>query len=170
MAGLASPMPTSFEGGRLKCTDERVREINRALLLGRTSRAVAEKFGVGIWVLRKHRQRCLPYRKARAPKPTTVQEKLAALSREMWRLQILAECGEQVGGALAVVRQRQSLLEPEARMSGLLDATHKKLIMSNRAPEGDFAVEFGCAPMPLWTGLSQTASRPRVIKPSPSVG
>ncbi|MGB2621022.1 MAG: hypothetical protein WA857_21860 [Candidatus Acidiferrum sp.] len=67
---------------------------------------------------------------------------MAELKRELWRLQLLAEAGENVSGALQVVRQRQSLLELEARTAGLLDATHKKLILNNRPPSGDFEVVF----------------------------
>ncbi len=126
----------------LICTDERIREINREMLLGRTSRAVAEKFKLGIWITRSHRKKCLPYRKPNAKPAVTVVEQMEELKRELWRLQLLAEAGENVSQALAVVRQRQSLLELEARSLGQLDPLHKKLLLANKAPEGEYEVVF----------------------------
>jgi hypothetical protein len=141
------------------CSNERVREINRAMLLGLTTKAVVEKFGLNTWTARQHRKKCLPYRNPRVPKKAaeTIPEQVAELKRELWRLQLLAEAGENVSGALAVVRQRQSLLELEARSQGLLDATHKKLLMAGRQVEGDYKVEF-------------IAGRPRTVPVEASEG
>jgi len=111
------------------CIDEHVKEINRAILGGnQPPKAIAERFGFAFWQVKDHRRKHLPWRNPKRPAPVTVEEQMVDLKLELRRLQVLAECGENVGGALAVVRQRQSLLELEARMGGLLDATHKRLL------------------------------------------
>jgi len=71
----------------------------------------------------------------------TVAEQLEDLKFELYRLQILGECGELESGAIAAVNARRSLLELEARLEGKLDATHRKLL-SATAPEGDYEVVF----------------------------
>ncbi|MGB7614370.1 MAG: hypothetical protein WBL56_17585 [Candidatus Acidiferrum sp.] len=112
------------------------------MLHGQPTSAVAAKFGLNLWTARAHRKKCLPWRNPQVPKEEGIAAQMAELKRELWRLQLLAEAGENVSGALQVVRQRQSLLELEARTAGLLDATHKKLILNNRPPSGDFEVVF----------------------------
>jgi hypothetical protein len=124
------------------CSDERKKEINLAMLHGQTTKAVATKYGLNLWTARNHRKKCLPWRNPREKAAESVPEQMAELKRELWRLQLLAECGENVAGALAVVRQRQSLLELVARTNGLLDASHKKLALQSRPPAGDCRVEF----------------------------
>jgi hypothetical protein len=121
---------------------EKCKEINRALLGGKTCRAVSREFGVSWQVIRRHRSKCLPWRSPKAKQPETVEEKMADLNLELKRLQFLAEAGESVREALAVVRQRQSLLELEARAGGLLDPTHKKLMLANKPPTGKFTAVF----------------------------
>ncbi len=124
------------------CSDERSKEINKALLNGQTVKQVAAKFGLNLWTARNHRKKCLPWRSPRLLKGESVEEQMDELKRELWRLQLLAEAGENVSAALAVVRQRQSLLELEARAAGMLDATHRKLIVQNRPIDGDYKVVF----------------------------
>ena len=69
-------------------------------------------------------------------------EKLADLEFECRRLQALAEAGEDIGRAINAVTARRQVLELEMRTTGKLDATHSKLMMATRAPEGDYEVEF----------------------------
>ena len=123
------------------CVHEKVKEINVALLSGQMVKATSVKYGLKRWTLTQHRRKHLPWRNPKAAPAVTVQEKLEELGLDLRRLQLLAECGEDVGKAVAVVRQRQSLLELEARMGHLLGATHKKLLPAT-AIEGDYAVEF----------------------------
>jgi hypothetical protein len=71
-----------------------------------------------------------------------VKEQLEDLKFELRRLQVLGECGESVTGAIAAVNARRQVLELEARLSGLLDAHHKKLILNSQQPTGDYEVTF----------------------------
>ncbi len=79
------------------CSHERVKEINKALLSGQTGKATARKFGLVYDTLRSHWHNCLPWRDRHA-KPVTTDEKLQDLGLEMRRLQVVAECGENVLG------------------------------------------------------------------------
>lgn len=119
----------------------RLRTLNTWLLTGRTVRQVVEEFGVGEWAVRKHQKQCLPYKGAYPKKPTTWEGRMEELRLELWRLQLLGEYGMPVANALAVVRERKSLLELEMRSEGKLDATHRKLMLNSK-PAGEFEVRF----------------------------
>ena len=123
------------------CTHEQIKGINRALLSGWPPRAVAKKFEVNVWSVRKHYRKHLPWRHRLARPAETCDEQMADLKLELRRLQILAECGDDISEALKVVRQRQSLLELEMRAEHRLGATHSKL-MPKGQPEGDYVVTF----------------------------
>jgi hypothetical protein len=123
------------------CTHERVKEINRALLSGWAPKAVADKHGVNVWSIRKHYRKHLPWKHRAARPAETTEEQMADLKLELRRLQILAECGDNVSEALKVIRQRQSLLELEMRSEHKLGATHEKL-MPRAKPAGNFKVTF----------------------------
>src|SRR5271168_5025572 len=109
------------------CTHDKIKEINRALLGGWTVKSVAVKFELNLWSARKHWRRHLPWKDRHARPAGTVDEQMEDLKLELRRLQILAECGDNVLGPLTVLKQRQSLLELEMRKEHLLGATHKKL-------------------------------------------
>jgi hypothetical protein len=125
----------------LVCLDDRVKEMNRLLLNGWPPKTVGRKFGINAWTMRNHRKRHLPWRH-RSQKPgETIEEQRKDLKYELERLQVLAQCGDDVTEALRVIKARQSLLELQMRGEHLLGATHSRL-MPARKPEGDFVVEF----------------------------
>ncbi len=124
------------------CRHERHKEIDLALLEMREPvKILAQKFGLSWWVLKAHRTNHLPWLNRRKP-AETVPEKMAELSLELQRLQKLAELGENVTKALAVLRQRQSLLELEMRM-GHQVSSHRKLLPAKPMDgEESYRVEF----------------------------
>jgi len=124
------------------CSHKDAREINRRVLTGRQIKDTANEFGLNRGTLYAHMRNHLPWRSARAKPGETVAEKMADLDFELRRLQVLAECGEKIGPAIQAVTARRSLLELQMRSEGLLDATHRKLIMSNRPMDGEFKVIF----------------------------
>jgi hypothetical protein len=124
------------------CSDARYKEINRRLLCGGRIKKTAMEFGFSPGQVQWHKRHHLPFRNSFGPKAATAQEKLEELEYELARLQVLAECGESVGGALRVIVAKRSLLELQLRKEGFLDATHRKLMMASRAPAGEFEVQF----------------------------
>jgi hypothetical protein len=124
------------------CSNSRAKEINRWLLLGRQGPDVATEFGFKAQTIRWHLRNHLPWRSRRAPKPETIMEELDVLEFELRRLTVLASCGEAIGGAIQALTARRALIELRARLEGKLDATHKKLALASRAPEGEFEVVF----------------------------
>ncbi len=124
------------------CSHPRVKEINRLILTGVPVTKVAKAAGICRPTLWNHRTKHLPWRPAGGPKPVTVQEQLEDLKFELHRLQILGECGEPVSGAIQALNARRMVVELQARMEGRLDATHRKLMLASRPPEGDVEVVF----------------------------
>jgi hypothetical protein len=124
------------------CAHEKFRDINRLLLTHGQIKAVAVEFGLNRGTVFNHLRHHLPWRSRRHPKAVTVQEQLELLQFELRRLQVLAECGESIGGAVAALRERRAVLELSARLEGKMDATHRKLFLSARPPEGDYEVVF----------------------------
>jgi transposase-like protein len=124
------------------CSNAKAREVNVRLLRGARVKDTAREFGLSYQMVRHHRRYCLPWRSVRTPKPVTCEEQLEALKYELARLQVLGEAGESISGALAAVRERRAVLELEMRVGGKLDATHKKLLLNSKAPEGDYEVIF----------------------------
>ena len=112
------------------------------LLNDSTVGAVAKQFGFDPQVVGNHLRKHLPWRSRRAPRPQTVLEELELMDLELRRLMILAECGQSIGGAIQALTSRRAVLELKARLQGGLDATHRKLALASRAPEGDFEVVF----------------------------
>jgi hypothetical protein len=124
------------------CSDARAREINRWLLTGRRGSDTAREFGFEAQTIRWHRRRHLPYRNPKFGKPETIHERLEELNYELARLQVLAECGEKISGAIQAVRERRAALELAMRFEGRLDATHRRLLRATQPLEGDYKVEF----------------------------
>jgi hypothetical protein len=124
------------------CSNPRAKEINRWLLTGRQMGETAKEFGFNRMTMAYHRRKHLPYRSERAPKAVTVVEQLAELKYELDRLRVLAETGEPIGAAISAVTAKRAVLELEARLAGLMDAHHKKLILNSQQPAGDYRVEF----------------------------
>ena len=124
------------------CSNARAKELNRWLLTGRQVSAVAKEFGFNVQAIRWHRRNHLPYRSRWEKKPVTVSEQLEELKYQLDRLRVLAETGEPIGVAIQAVTAKRMVLELEARLEGKLDATHKKLALASRVPEGNFRVEF----------------------------
>jgi hypothetical protein len=94
--------------------------------------------------VQNHRTKHLPYRPQNFRKAESVGQQLEDLRFEAQRLQALGECGVNVSHAVTALRERRQILELEARMSGSLDATHKKLINASKDPTGgtDYEVIF----------------------------
>jgi hypothetical protein len=124
------------------CRNPRVKEINRWLLLGRTEKEAAAEFGFKPGILAWHKRKHLPWRSRRRVKVVTIQEQLEEMKFELTRLQVLGQCGESIGGAIQALRERRAVVELEARLEGRLDATHRKLMLAARPPEGDYEVIF----------------------------
>src|SRR5271156_4945911 len=125
------------------CSHEKVSEINWRILTGRQIVETAKEFGINRGNLYSHMRNHLPWRTSRRkPAPETIEEKFAELEFELSRLRALALCGEKVGEALRVVTAQRNLLELEMRKGGLLDASHKKLILNAAAPTGDVEVVY----------------------------
>lgn len=124
------------------CADPRSRTINRLLLTGVSLKKVAEKLGINRATLTHHRQKHLPYKPERRPKPRNVREELEELKYELARLAVLGECGESVSQAVIALREKRQLLELQMRSEGELDATHRKLMLANRPAGGNFEVVF----------------------------
>jgi hypothetical protein len=122
------------------CSDERVKEINKRLLLGRQITTTAKEFGFNAQTMRYHRQKHLPWQRKDTPKPETTEAKLRQLEYEFARLRALAECGERVGEALRVLVAQRNLLELMLRREGQLDATHRALVP--QPADGEFEVIF----------------------------
>ena len=125
------------------CVHEKHKEIDLALLeMKAPVKMLADKYGLKRWVLKEHRRKHLPWRNPKTKPAETITEKMAELSLEMKRLQFLAELDVNVTKALAVVRQRQSLLELEMRM-GHVVSSHRKLLPA-KPIDGDesYRVEF----------------------------
>lgn len=123
------------------CSHEKVRDINRHLLTQGQVAKVAREYKLCQGTVWNHFKKHLPWRRQRRAEAVTVREQLEDLKFELRRLQILGECGESVGGAIAALNARRQVIELEARLEGKLDAHHKKLIL-NRPPESDFEVTF----------------------------
>ena len=124
------------------CSHEKAKDINRLLLTRGHVSAVARDFKLCRGSVWNHFKKHLPWRLSRRPKSVTVREQLEDLKFELYRLQVLGECGESVGGAIAALNARRQVIELEARLEGRLDATHKKLMLASRPPEGEFEVVF----------------------------
>jgi len=124
------------------CTHKEHKEIDRALLEMREPvKLLAEKFGLKWWSLKEHRKNHLPWLNKRKP-AETIAEKMTELGLELQRMQKSAELGENVAKALAVLRQRQSLLELEMRM-GHMVSSHRKLLPAKPMDgEESYKVEF----------------------------
>jgi hypothetical protein len=124
------------------CSHEKARDINRLLLTRGQVKAVALEFGLNRGTVFNHLRKHLPWRSRRHPKPATIAEKLEQLEFELRRLQVLAESGESIGAAIQALNARRAVVELEARLEGRLDATHRKLMMAARPPEGNLEVIF----------------------------
>jgi hypothetical protein len=124
------------------CVNDKVRVINRRLLMGGRTKAIAAEFGIRLQSLSWHKKRHLPWRSRFAKEPVTVEEQLAFLKLELRRLQILAECGEPIGGAIRAITARRQVLELEARLDHKLGATHRKLFPAEHDLKEDFEVVF----------------------------
>jgi hypothetical protein len=126
------------------CTHAKRIEIDRHLLEGKSTSMVAKAAGLSEKSVRAHRTLHLPWRPQHFRKAESVGEQLADLRFEAQRLQALGECGVNVSHAVTALRERRQILELEARMSGSLDATHKKLINASKDPTGgtDYEVVF----------------------------
>jgi hypothetical protein len=124
------------------CSNPRGKEVNRWLLTGRQITETAKEFGFKPATLSWHRRNHLPWRSRRAPKPQTIMEELELMEFELRTLTVLSQCGEPIGSAIQALTARRAVLELRARLEGRLDATHRKLALANRAPEGDFEVVF----------------------------
>jgi hypothetical protein len=124
------------------CSHEKAKDINRLLLTRGHVSAVAREYKLCRGSVWNHFKAHLPWRLQRRPKSVTVREQLEDLKFELLRLQVLGECGESVGGAIAALNARRQVIELEARLEGKLDAHHKKLILNSQQPAGDYRVEF----------------------------
>ena len=124
------------------CVHEKRKEIDLALLTATASlTSLVEKFSLQRWVLKEHRRKHLPWISPRRKPAETITEKMEELSAELKRLQVLGELGMSVTKPLAVLRQRQSLLELEMRM-GHMVSTHRKQLPAKAIDEGSFEVKF----------------------------
>jgi hypothetical protein len=124
------------------CSHEKARDINRLLFTRGQITAVARAYDLNRGTVFNHLRKHLPWRSRRRPRPVSVQEQLEDLKYELHRLQVLGECGESISGAIQALRERRAVVELQARLEGRLDATHRKLLLAARPPEGDFRVEF----------------------------
>jgi hypothetical protein len=124
------------------CSDARLQQINLRLLNGARIGVMAREFGWSYGTVRHHRRFCLPWRHARTPAAVTCDEKFAELEYELRRLTLLGECGMNVAGAIAGVRERRHLLELQMRKEHLLGATHNKLFPAKRDVDEDMEVIF----------------------------
>jgi hypothetical protein len=122
------------------CSDPRIREINRGLLLNRRTKDLAVEFGYSAQTLRWHREHHLPWKKRGTPAPVTTEEKLKDLEYQFLRLQALGECGERIDQALKPLVALRALLELQLRREGRLDGTHRPLVPD--PVEGEFEVVF----------------------------
>jgi hypothetical protein len=123
------------------CSHVKAKEINRRLLLGQQVPEIADEFHFNRQTLRYHRRKHLPWWKHGRP-AVTMTEQLDQLNYELRRLQILAECGEEIGRAVQAVTARRQLIELQARLGGKLDATHKKLMLNSTPIEKSYRVVF----------------------------
>jgi transposase-like protein len=124
------------------CSHEKARDINRLLLTRGQITAVAREYGLNRGTVFNHLRKHLPWRSRRHPRAVTVEEQLEEMKYELRRLQVLGECGESIGGAIQALRERRAVVELEARLAGLTDSTHRKLLLASRPPEGDYKVIF----------------------------
>jgi hypothetical protein len=118
------------------------RNINKHLLCGTPMTVLSRASKIPVEALARHLHNHLPWRKPNFRKAVTIGEQLEDIKFELSRLQILGECGDNVTGAIAALRERRSVLELEARLGGEMDTSHKKMILNNQRPEGDFEVVF----------------------------
>lgn len=113
------------------CCRRDAKEINRAILTHGQLRKIARAHKLNVAVVFNHAKKHLPWRHRLSKKePETLQEKLADLSFELRRLQVLGECGEKVGPAVQALNARRTLLEFEARLEGYLDPAAKKALLN----------------------------------------
>jgi hypothetical protein len=112
------------------CSRKDAKEINRAILTHGQLRKIARAHGLNVSVVFNHAKKHLPWRHRLSKKEAvTIAEKLADLSFELRRLQVLGECGENVSRAIQAVNARRTLLEFEARLEGKLDPAGKKALL-----------------------------------------
>ena len=125
------------------CSSKDARAINVLLLTGAQASTVMKQFGLSRAVVSAHQRRHLPWKSRRAAKPTTILEELEAMELELRRLTVLAECGYGIGSAIQALNARRSVLELRARLSGSLDATHKKLALASKPVDYEVTFENG---------------------------
>jgi hypothetical protein len=125
------------------CSSKEARSINVLLLTGSQISTVMKQFGFSRAVVSAHQRHHLPWRSRRAPKPETILEELEFMELELRRLTVLAECGQPIGGAIQALNARRSVLELRARLSGSLDATHKKLALAAKPVDYEVTFENG---------------------------
>jgi hypothetical protein len=119
-------------------------EIDRQLLHGMSTARIAKDMDLNEKSVQAHRQKHLPWRPQNFRKAESVGDRLADLRFEAERLRALGECGVAVNQALGALREERALLELQARLGGMLDATHRKLLNNSKDPAGgtDYEVVF----------------------------
>ena len=118
------------------CSRKDAKEINRAILTHGQLGKIARAHKLNVAVVFNHAKKHLPWRHRLSKKePVTIAEKLADLSFELRRLQVLGECGEKVGPAVQAINARRTLLEFEARLEGKLDPAGKKALLLSHPPK-----------------------------------
>jgi hypothetical protein len=124
------------------CSHERVREINTDLLMHRRRKEICDLYSLNRERLGQHARKHIPYRDPRAKKPVTTQEKLAAITYELERLQVLAESDPRFNAteSLKVITARRAMLELEMRAQGMMN-THKPVKFGSPM-EGEHKVVF----------------------------